>query len=342
MEKNFFPFFLILIFIVTLVLGCSSFGGGGLAETTRSAHFAKGILNSTIVINGKETTGLSLTSRQPAEIGIYLKNSGPNDITNLNIRAIGCVEFDSPNINGLNSLAVLSKDETNYLSWSVKAPELGSGESFTCPLIFRACFEETSHGYMDVTILPQDYSDAPAESNFYYKSGIFQTEPNFGVLRTINEADGSFVPENNVLYGTLKIKNIGKGWVDYIGQSADSELGLYKIKTINVTLDPESKLNIYSVGELTASFLAPQYKNGCEPVINGLHNKLVLTSGCTNLGNTRFDYLLKLISGEELDLRLGFDPTEYYTEQTYERINYDIESGYCVDLASIDVKLSSK
>jgi len=447
-RKTFFPFFLIiLVSLVVFTLGCGSMGSGdGLSEQTSAAKFSKGIFNTTIHINGAEKTDLTLTSRQPAEVGVTIKNQGPDDINNLNIRAIGCVDVEqSPAVENLQ------KGTTNYLSWTIRAPELGSSENFGCPLILRACFEETSNGYIEVTALPEDYSEVPSAPNYYYKSGIFATEPNFGTIRTISEPNGgAFIPDDNVFYGTLKINNIGSGWVDYIGQSAESELGIYKINKINMSLSPDSKLAFYKIGDsltndISVKYAAPGVQltknvstsstaieggattdkpNGL--TVNDIKNEATQSdtygcaSGLTFAGETDSDghikkladgtysesynywrhgnsylyvpyvtsaisdipdgfiesdlmnpvvkfyctgpvtyttgkgislesgklgdneYLLKMIGGEELDLRLALKATTAYSTLTYETIDYSINSGYCIDLASINVQLTGR
>ena len=384
-RKTFFPFFLILVFIVLFILGCTSFGGqGDLTTQSSSAKFSKGIFNTSILVNGASKTELSLTSKQPAEIGITLKNEGPNDINNIKIRAIGCVENVAPS-NGIVDKDSLTKGATDYFSWTVRAPEMGSSESFSCPLILRACFEETSSGYMELVVVNETYSVAPSTPNFFYQSGIFTTEPNFGVFRIINDK------EPDVLYGSFKINNKGFGWIDYLNQTQESDLEINKIKRISMSIDPASDLQFYKVGELQKTSVTPAktigepsskhstfsqtiidgiYATGywgehycipsgevsetgdkvfycwtqytkCDPVISSDGKKLTIESGCTNVMGSNYDYFLKMIGGQELNIYLGlYTPEQPKQAESYDMINYNIESGYCVDLASINVKLS--
>ncbi|MDD5181862.1 MAG: hypothetical protein PHC66_01675 [Candidatus Nanoarchaeia archaeon] len=370
---------------MVFILGCSSFGGDGLSKQTTAAKFSKGVFNSTILINGAEKTELTLTNRQPAEIGLFVKNQGPNDINNVNIRAIGCVDIDSSQ----STKSVVQKGTTDYFSWSIRAPELGTSESFSCPLILRACFEETSNGYMELVVVNETYSEAPSTPNFYYKSGIFTIEPNFGAFRIINDLKS----DPDVLYGTLKIKNTGSGWIDYLNQTEESDLEINKIKKINMTIDSSSALEFYKIGDISKASGSAIYSyvttgsaqsshcdsdmgDGYETTINGhsaycryvrdctdgkfyecWHDsawqklyvisldgkKLNLASGALDIGSSDYNYFLSLIGGQELSIYLGIFAPQYPAKDiSYDMVDYTIESGYCIDLASLNVHLTGR
>jgi hypothetical protein len=248
-------------------MGCTGGGNGNLSEQTASAKFSKGIFNSTIKINGAEKTAITLGSKQPAEIGLVVKNEGPNDVSNMTFRAIGCVDYDNP-INGIVNRTLLAKGVTDYISWSVRAPELGTSESFSCPLIIRTCFNEISKGYFEIDVLPENYTNVPGTANSYYQSGLFKTASDFGVLRIIN---GS----SNIYYGTLRLNNSGSGWIDYINQSPESNLGADKIRSIKMDITGNTGIDFYKIGDYQVSEASAgtKYLTTGDPEIRALNEK---------------------------------------------------------------------
>ncbi|MCD6575541.1 MAG: hypothetical protein J7K73_00065 [Nanoarchaeota archaeon] len=302
-----------LLFLLALTFGCI----GGKKEEG-SGEQGVGTLNATILVNGVKTNTLNLVSNQNAQIGIKIKNTGVNPIENVTGRILGCLEAEDAYVD-----EILPNNQ-RYMSWDVRAPEMGEGERINCPTTIRICFDYNSKGYTDLVFIPGDYNDVPPSPSRYVSSDFLDIAYNFGVDRVIPDSD------ENTLSGQIIIKNVGPGWVDYINYS--NNLSLNTIRKINITLIGDN-IEITKFGGLSKSELGDWLSDDGK--------SLVITSD--NVGE--YKYLLKLIQGKELFLKMNIEPTNPAAFQESTKIyqlRTEINHGYCIDIATLDTTLRGR
>ena len=312
MDKKLFIFF--LLFFLVLSFGCT----GGSKEKAKQQN--TGSLNATVLVNGVKSNTLSLVSEQNAQIGVNLKNNGVRPLFNVTGRLLGCLTSKD------SSVAEILPNTKNYLSWGIKAPTMGEGESITCPTTIRICFDYISKGYTDIVFVPENYSDVPPSPSSTTSSDYFNFNYKFGVNRVINGGN------DNTFSGEIYLKNTGSGWVDYVNYT--DGLNINMLRSINLTLIGDN-LEIVKFGGLNQSTL----KN------NGWlrNNNKTLYIDSNNVSS--YGYLIKLIQGKELfdKMTLNVTDSNVFQHSTYiAGLRTEVNHGYCVDVATIDTHLNGR
>ena len=312
MDRRLFVFF--LLFLLVLSFGCT----GGSKEKPHQQN--TGSLNATVLVNGIQSDTLSLVSNQNAQIGVNLKNNGVRTLFNVTGRLLGCLEANDSNI------SEILPNTKNYLSWDVKAPEMGEGETMNCPTTIRICFNYTSKGYTDIVFVPENYNDIPPASSSTSSSDYFNFNYKFGVNRVINNSN------DNTFSGEIYLKNIGPGWVDYVNYS--NGLSMNMLRSINLTLIGDN-LEIVKFGGLNQSTLQ---SNGWLR-----NNNKTLNINSSNVDS--YGYLIKLIQGKELfdKMTLNVTNSHAFQDSTYiAGLKTEVNHGYCIDVATLNTQLSGR
>ena len=303
-----------LLFLLALSLGCI----GGNKNSNNNAQATSGTLNATILINGVQRNNMVLVSEQNAQIGLKLKNNGNEPIENVTGRVLGC----------LNSSDAFTEEvlphTQKYLSWDVKAPELGEGEKINCPTTIRICFDYTTKGYTDLVFVPEDYNEAPPSPSHTVSGDYLGINYKFGVARVMKQGD-------NEMNGEITINNIGDGWVDYINYT--NGMSLNTLRKVNITLIGDN-IAISKFGGLDQSELSNWLSND--------KKTLILTADNTKEG---YSYLTKLVQGKSLFLKLNINvtnPDSFQDGTKIYQLRTEINYGYCIDIATLDTTLSGR
>ena len=309
MNKNFFYF--LLIFSLILILGCID--GGQQQQPTSNetvGQFSKGTFSAKVIVNGQSTNMMTLLSQQSAQIGLQIQNVGGSDIKNVKAILVGCVE------------GTVHKDKANitagsqdFFSWTVTAPPLSQSELINCPTTIRVCYDRISRGYTELKFIPDAYLDAPEPPNSFSDSDVLATTFNIGVTRVLNNSPNDFS-------GTITISNIGPGWVDYVSYTDGLSINTLRKLTINVS---SSNVVITKLRDTPGNY--------------GSSFVLDATTAGSNIS------LLKLVQGNELYLPIRLNVTNsnpYQSAPITETLNVEIDHGYCLDLATIQVTLRGR
>lgn len=332
--KTFFTF--LLLFSIILILGCIGGGSGDVGPQTSQADIQKGNINATLLINGKETTQTSLLGEQTTEIALKYRNAGTRTMNNLQSVVVGCLTPVSVNWDPGSDLG---PGQEVYMSWTMQAPEMGQGERITCPVIIRTCYEQTSDGYTEIPVVNEDYRDEFASASTYVRSDVLNIFNDANTFRIIN-AKGN----DNEMLGRIYVSNSGPGWVDYVTYPVGEGLAIYKLKEINLNLTGEGNLRFKSIAGIDASNL--ESKNWLTNEGKTFSLNAADTSADFDSDNVpeSYDYLLKMIGGKELSIlyKIGANADDYTgdNELVFERMNYEVTSGYCTDVATVSVILS--
>ena len=309
-RKALFAFF--LLFLLVLTFGC-------IGETKEEKKNNPGILNATILINGIESNKIDLVSYQNAQVGVKIINHGTEKITNVTGRLLGCLDTNDARVDEI------LPNTQKYMSWSVKAPELGQGEKINCPTTIRLCFDYTSKGYTDLVFLPENYADVPPVGSSTSAGDFLKFDYAFGTNRVTNEG-------NNEFSGNIYLRNVGPGWVDYATYS--DGLAMNTIKNITITIIGDN-IEIIKFGDLNQStlnnngWLSDDNKN--------------ITISTDNIGN--YKYLLKLVQGKELFFKMSMNvtnPSEFQDSTKIYNLKTEANYGYCIDIATIDTTLKGR
>lgn len=301
-----------LLFLLALTFGCI----GGSKEKEKSNL---GSINATILINGVESNKMNLVSNQNAQVGVKISNYGTGTIKNVTGKLLGCIGTKDAHADEI------LPNTQKYISWSVKAPELGQGESINCPTTIRLCFDYTSKGYINLIFLPENYTEAPPVASSTSSGDFLKFSYAFGINRITNEGDNEFS-------GNIYLKNIGPGWVDYATYS--NGLAMNTIKNMTITIQGDN-IEIIKFGSLNQSTL---HKKGWLTSDNKN-----LTISAKDIGN--YKYLLKLIQGKELFLKLSMNvtnPTSFQDSTKIYNLRTEANYGYCIDIATIDTTLRGR
>jgi hypothetical protein len=308
LNKNFFYF--LIIFSLILILGC--IGGGQQQATSNetSGQFSKGTFSAKVIVNGQNTNMMTLLSQQSAQIGLQIQNVGGSDLKNVKAILVGCAE------------GVVHKDKANitaggqdFFSWTVTAPSLSQSEIINCPTTIRVCYDRISRGYTELKFIPEDYLDTPEPPNSYSDSDVLATTFNIGVTRVLKNGPNDFS-------GAITISNIGPGWVDYVTYTEGLSINTLRKLTINIS-SPNVAIT----------------KLRDEPGNYGSTFVLDAATAGSKIS------LLKLVQGNELYLPIRLNVTNanpYQSAPITETLNVEIDHGYCLDLATIQVTLRGR
>jgi len=318
LNKNFFYF--LLIFSLILILGCI---GGGQQQATpneTSGQFSKGTFSAKVIVNGQTTNTMTLLSQQSAQIGLQIQNVGGSDLKNVKAILVGCAE------------GVVHKDKANitagaqdFFSWTVTAQSLSQSEIINCPTTIRVCYDRISRGYTELKFIPEDYLDVPEPPNSFSDSDVLATTFNIGVTRVLTNISNDFS-------STITISNIGQGWVDYANYTGSLSLNTLRKLTINIS---------------SPNVVITKLRDALVPVrniteISGSNWTAVVLNASTAGPDIS---LLKLVQGNELYLPIRLNVTNanpYQSAPITETLNVEIDHGYCLDLATIQVTLRGR
>ena len=314
MNKNFFYF--LLIFSLILILGCID-GGQQQQPTSNESvgQFSKGTFSAKVIVNGQSTNMMTLLSQQSAQIGLQIQNVGGSDIKNVKAILVGCVEG-----NATKDKANITAGGQDFFSWTVKAPSLSQSEIINCPTTIRVCYDRISRGYTELKFIPDAYVEAPEAPNSYSDSDVLATTFNIGVIRVLNNGPNEFS-------GAITISNIGRGWVDYVNYTDSLSINTLRKLAINISSQEGSLQNVL----ITKLRDLPINPTGTFV--------LEAASAGTSIS------LLKLVQGNELYLPIRLNVTNaaaFQTAPITETLNVEIDHGYCLDLATIQVSLRGR
>ena len=312
-SKYSFIFVFFLMFLVAFSMGC--IGGENKQKNVTNS------LNTQVLVNGIQTDKIHLVSGQSVQIGVKIKNEGNSKIENLTGRVLGCLSSGDR----LPQKQELTPNSEVYLSWDIKAPQMGEGETINCPTTIRICFETETKGYTDLVFLPEDYSEEPPVAHKESFSDFLKFDYNFGVMRVIDSTEEG----KNTFSGNIYLTNVGNGWVDYI--SYKNNLNLNVLKELNVTLVGDN-IKFTSFGGV---------KNIPNNWISNNGKTLVITP--SNVGD--YSYILRLIQGKELFEKVGFETTDSgkFQDSTHiYQLKTSAKYGYCIDVATLDTTLSGR
>jgi len=321
--KNLFIFLLIFL---AFVFGCV----GGPAETKATTEVATGPINGTVLLNGNPGNVLNLVSGQIAEISLDMRNVGVTEMKNIEARLIGCL----PAREGSEEIAKeesLSPNERTFLSWSVQALELGQSEIINCQDILRVCYDTESKGIREIKFLPEAWTGEQEVAHSSTTSDVLDFKYSIGTFRVLKSGE-------NILSGTIKIENVGPGWVDYMNRSrllrdGKPALKMNHLKSLNITISGEG-VKFISISDLKGNDLTPYLTN------NGRTIYLSIDQIDEN-----YDYLLKLIQGKELYLKFQLevtDPDLFQDSPITRTLSIEADHGYCIDVATITVKMRGR
>jgi hypothetical protein len=328
--KTFFTF--LILFSLILVLGCLGGQSGQLSQASTSSQISKGNINASISVNGKPSTEVNLLGEQTAEVSMRIKNSGTVQMKNLETTVVGCLtlESDKP------AAEDVPPGSDTYLSWTLKAPEMGQGERINCQVIIRTCYDYTTDGYVEIPVASEDYNEEISAPSAFTRSDVLSVTPQIGILRVVKD--------QNTYVSRMTVTNTGPGWIDYLKYIDGKEM--YKLEKIDLTVSGNLRFDSYS------GFSAEKLKNahilgdgywlsadGKTLTIDAVDTQAEFDATVTGYEN--YAYLLKMVSGKELTLNfnLGADKADY-PDITYERLTYTLQHGYCTDIATITAHLS--
>lgn len=312
MEKIQILPFLFLFFIITS-LGCiGPLQDGGDGEPKKNKT-VEGVLKSKILINGENKKSVTLISEQRAEVGVQVQNIGNQTLYNLSAKLIG-IDWEGENETEIDEM---KPGQENYLFWTVKAPEMSSGQEITMPARIRAYFDRTSEGYTDLKIYPAKMGSVspPIEHS---RGKLIDMEFNVGVVRMLNQSKN--------ITGELKLKNTGPGWVDYptYNKSKGHCKGMNLIRKVS--------LNISSNKSDRITFIEPEAGD-----LKNENKTLVLE--CNEVENSNL-YRLRMLDQSRLKIPFELNIPKSYSGNRYTgRIYVEVNYGYATKLTGADITM---